>query len=59
LKQQGHSTWERAQVLNHSSAGITESYSHGTALALKLQLLQKWSDHVEGLVTPSGAAMLR
>jgi integrase len=60
LKQNGHSPWERSLVLNHSASGVTEGYSHGVPFDLKLQLLQEWSDYVEGLITPHGAtAVLR
>jgi hypothetical protein len=46
-------------VLNHSEAGVTAGYSHGYPLELKRQLLQKWADHVEALVQPGGAKVLR
>jgi hypothetical protein len=46
-------------VLNHSGYGVTAGYSHGFAQKLKLELLQKWAAHVEALVQPSGAALLR
>jgi hypothetical protein len=54
-----HSEWERGLVLNHSGSGVTAGYSHGHALDLKRELLDKWAKHVEGLVSPSGAALLR
>jgi integrase len=59
LEDQGASEWERGLILNHSSSGVTSGYSHGFAGKLKLELLEKWCDHVEQLVTPKGAALLR
>ena len=46
-------------MLNHSGSGVTAGYLHGHALDLKRELLDKWAKHVEGLVSPSGAALLR
>ena len=46
-------------VLNRSGSGVTAGYSHGHALDLKRELLDTWAKHVEGLVSPSGAALLR
>jgi integrase len=52
LENAGHSEYERGLVLNHSGkAGVTAGYSHGYPLDLKRQLLCKWADHVEKLVT--------
>jgi integrase len=59
LENAGHSEWERGLVLNHSGSGVTAGYSHGHALDLKLSLLDKWAKHVERLVQPGGAAVLR
>jgi integrase len=60
LENAGHSEWERGLVLNHSGSGsVTSGYSHGYPLELKQSLLTKWSDHVEQLVRPEGAALLR
>jgi integrase len=59
LENAGHSEWERALVLNHSGSGVTAGYSHGHALDLKRELLCKWAEHVQGLVSPEGAALLR
>jgi hypothetical protein len=56
----GHSEWEVGLVLNHAGSGsVTAGYSHGYPLELKRQLLSKWADHVERLVQPQGAALLR
>jgi integrase len=59
LQGKKHSEWERGLVLNHSSSGVTAGYSHGASTDLKRDLLTKWADHVEGLVRPEGAALLR
>ncbi len=60
LEVKGHSEWERGLVLNHAGSGsVTADYSHGFAHDLKLKLLTKWADHVEGLVRPKGATLLR
>jgi hypothetical protein len=59
LQKKGHSEWEHGLVLNRSGSGVTAGYSHGHALDLKRELLDKWAKHVEGLVSPSGAALLR
>ena len=59
LQNAGHSKWERGLVLNHAESGVTADYSHGYPLKLKLELLTKWADHVEGLVQPQGVALLR
>ena len=45
-------------MLNHSVSGVTAGYSHGYPLELKRTLLEKWADHVEGLVGRKGAALL-
>jgi integrase len=59
LEKNGRSEWERGLVLNHSGSGVTAGYSHGHALDLKRELLCEWADHVQGLVSPEGAALLR
>jgi integrase len=60
LQEEGHSEWERGLVLNHSGSGsVTEGYSHAIPLKLKLELLTKWADHVEGLMQPEGVRTLR
>jgi integrase len=60
LENEGASEWERALVLNHAGGmSVTAGYSHGFAGKLKLELLTKWSDHVERLVQPEGVAVLR
>jgi integrase len=59
LENAGHSEWERGLVLNHAGSGVTAGYSHGHAVDLKRELLSKWADHVERLVQPGGAAVLR
>jgi integrase len=59
LEKEGHSEFERGLVLNHAGQGVTAGYSHGFAQKLKLELLQKWAAHVEALLQPSGAALLR
>jgi integrase len=58
-KEGGHSEWEVGQVLNHSGRGVTAGYVHGQPVDLKRQLLTKWADHVQDLVQPEGAALLR
>jgi integrase len=56
----GHSEWERGLMLNHSGSGsVTGGYSHGHATELKRGLLEKWAAHVESLVQPEGAVVLR
>jgi integrase len=60
LQNQGHSEWEIGLVLNHSGSGsVTAGYSHGYPLQKKLELLEKWASHVQGLVTPEGTVRLR
>jgi integrase len=60
LQTAGDSEWEVGLVLNHAGSGsVTAGYSHGYPLDLKRQLLSKWADHVERLVQPRGAALLR
>jgi integrase len=63
LKGRGHSKWQRGLVLNHSESGVTADYSHdddgGYPVELKLKLLTIWAEHVECLVQPQGAALLR
>ena len=46
-------------MLNHSGSGVTAGYSHGHALDLKRALLCEWAEHVQRLVSPEGAALLR
>jgi integrase len=59
LESAGHSEWERGLVLNHAGSGVTAGYSHGTPLDLKRALLCEWAEHVQRLVSPEGAALLR
>jgi integrase len=59
LKNKGLSTWERGLVLNHSVSGVTEEYSHGYPVQAKRELLTKWANHLEGLVTAEGVSRLR
>jgi integrase len=59
LENEGHSEFERGLVLNHAGTSVTAGYSHGFAGKLKLELLTKWSDHVERLVMPAGVTLLR
>jgi integrase len=60
LENEGTSEYERALVLNHAGSGsVTAGSSHGYPLKLKLDLLTRWSDHVKGLLAPSGVALLR
>jgi integrase len=60
LQTHGHSEWERGLVLNHAGSGsVSAGYSHGYPLELKRELLTKWAEHVEQLVQPEGAALLR
>ena len=59
LQDQGHSEYERALVLNHARSGtVTSSYSHGHAIALKRELIEKWADHVAQVVQPEGVVLL-
>ena len=47
-------------MLNHSGSGsVTARYSHGLPLNLKRELLEKWADHIESLISPEGVAVLR
>jgi integrase len=62
LEEEQYSEWERGLVLNHSRSGsVTADYSHGHAgsLKIKLEMLTKWAKHVEALVQPKGARVLR
>ena len=60
LENAGYGEWERGLVLNHSGSGnVTAGYSHGHPLELKRTLLDRWADHIEGLVQPRGAKLLR
>ncbi len=58
LKDQGHSKYERALVLNHAEYGVTADYSHSYPVELKRELLEKWADHVARTVQPKGAVLL-
>ncbi len=58
LQDRGHSQYERGLVLNHAEGGVTGDYSHGYSVALKRDLLEKWADHIAGLVQPKGAVLL-
>jgi integrase len=59
LENAGYSEWERGLILNHAGSGVTTDYSHGHPLELKRDMLCKWADHVERLVQPQGATLLR
>ena len=60
LENEGTTEWDRALVLNHAGGmSVTAGYSHGFAGKLKLELLTKWSDHIERLVQPEGVVVLR
>ena len=59
LQTHGHSEWEVGLILNHSSSSVTAGYSHGYPLELKRELLSKWAGHVEDVVQPQGARVLR
>lgn len=59
LKDEGHSPYERALVLNHSEGGLAATYAHGYPVELKRSLLEKWAGHVEALVQPEGVSVLR
>jgi integrase len=59
LQNHGHSEWEIGLILNHSGSSVTAGYSHGYPLELKRQLLDKWAAHIEELVQPEGARVLR
>ena len=58
LENEGHSEYERGLVLNHSAYGVTAGYSHGYPTELKRELLEKWADHVAGIVQPRGVSVL-
>lgn len=58
LKEQGHSKFERALVLNHAETGVTADYSHSYPVDLKRGLLEKWANHIADIVQPKGAALL-
>jgi hypothetical protein len=49
----------RRAGIGAAAGGVTAGYSHGYALDLKRELLCKWAEHVQGLVSPEGAALLR
>lgn len=59
LENAGHNLWERGLVLNHAEQGTTAGYSHGDPRDRKLELLEKWAAHIEGLLQPMGARVLR
>jgi len=59
MQNMGRAEWEVAQVLNHSSGSVTAGYSHGVALELKRKLLQEWAAHIETIISPKGARVLR
>ena len=59
LENQGHDDFDRGLVLNHAGSGVTAGYSHGIALDRKRDLLEKWANHVEGVVKRTGTALLR
>jgi integrase len=59
LENAGRSEWERSLILNHGGTSVTAGYSHGHPLELKRQMLEQWADHVERLVSPQGATLLR
>jgi hypothetical protein len=60
LENESHSEWESGVVLSHSGSGsVTAGYRHGYPLKLKLELLEKWARHVEQIVQPKGAVLLR
>ncbi len=58
LKAQGRSEFERALVLNHSESSVTAEYSHGHAVDLKRDLLERLAEHVAELLQPKGAVRL-
>ncbi len=58
LKAQGRSEFERALVLNHSESSVTAEYSHGHAVDLMRDLLERLAEHVAELVQPKGAVRL-
>ena len=60
LREQGHDDFEIGLCLNHSAGGgVTANYIHSIALRRKAELLTDWADHIEGLVSPQGVALLR
>lgn len=58
LENGGYSEYERGLILNHISTTVTAGYGHGYPVELKRQLLEKWADHVAGLVQPDGVVLL-
>ena len=58
IQNEGASEFERGLILNHVSTTVTAGYGHGYPTELKRELLEKWADHVAGLVQPDGAVLL-
>lgn len=57
LENAGYDKHQRALALNHSEGGgVTAGYSHGFPLDKKRAVMEAWSDHVESVVKPEGAA---
>ena len=61
LGNKGCDDFDQKLALNHTLlTGATASYGqHGYGLNRKRELLEKWADHVESLVTPKGVKALR
>ena len=60
MQNEGASEFERAMILNHAgSGGVTGDYSHGYPLDLKRWWLERWANHIAGVVQPEGAELLR
>jgi hypothetical protein len=60
LQNDGVDEWSRGLILNHAGSGsVTSDYSHGYPLQRKRELLESWASHVEQLVQPKGATLLR
>ena len=59
LQDEGHDEFDRALVLNHSAGGsVTSHYSHGYGLERARSLLDKWADHVAGVVAAKGVELI-
>lgn len=58
LQNEGHDEYDRGLVLNHSTSGVTGGYSHGYSLDRARTLLDKWSDHISGVVAAEDVELL-
>ena len=56
---EAHDEYDRGLVLNHASSGsVTAGYSHGYSLDRARALLDKWAEHVAGVVAAEGVELL-